>query len=59
MENETTLPTKIVDTTCHTSGCVNDGVTHRVNVPFIADNVLRVICGTCSQAVTDLVEVHD
>jgi hypothetical protein len=52
------FPTVLMDTTCHTSGCVNDGVTYRVNVPVNADNVFRVICGTCSQYVSDLVEVE-
>lgn len=53
------FPTVLMDTTCHTPGCINENVTHRVNVPVNADNVFRVICGTCSQSVTDLVEVHD
>jgi hypothetical protein len=56
---EDVFPMVLMDTTCHTPGCVNDGVTHRVNVPVNADNVFRVICGTCSQAVTDLIEIHD
>ena len=55
---DTAFPTVLMDTTCHTSGCVNENVTHRVQVPVNADNVFRVICGTCSKAVTDLVEVN-
>lgn len=56
MEEQQTV---LMDTTCHTSGCVNDGVTHRVNLTVNADNVFRVVCGTCSNYVTDLVEVSD
>lgn len=53
------FPTVLMDTTCHTAGCINENVTHRVQVPVNADNVPRVICGTCSTYVTDLVEVND
>jgi hypothetical protein len=53
------LETALIDTTCRTPGCVNENVTHRINAPVNSDGVFRVICGTCSQAVTDLVEVND
>jgi hypothetical protein len=58
MEEEELL-TVLLDTTCRTSACVNENVTHRINAPVNADGVFRVICGTCSQAVTDIVEVND
>jgi hypothetical protein len=58
MEEEEFL-TVLMDTTCRTSGCVNENVTHRIDAPVNSDGVFRVICGTCSQAVTDLVEVND
>jgi hypothetical protein len=51
--------TVLMDTTCRTPGCVNENVTHRINALVNSDGVFRVICGTCSQAVTDLVEVND
>lgn len=58
MEEEEFL-TVLMDTTCRTTGCVNENVTHRINAPVNADGVFRVICGTCSQAVTDIVEVDE
>jgi hypothetical protein len=51
--------TVLMDTTCRTEGCVNENVTHRINAAVNADGIFRVVCGTCSQAVTDLVEVND
>lgn len=54
---EVERPTALIDTTCRTPGCVNENVTHRVQAPVNADGMFRVVCGTCSQAVTDLVEV--
>lgn len=59
MNEEQSFPTKVVDTTCHTPGCVNDGVTHRIAAPVNADGIFRVVCGTCSEAVTDIVEVPE
>lgn len=60
MEEEVVIfDTVIADTTCRTPGCVNENVTHRVSVSVNSDRVLRVLCGTCSQAVTDIVEVND
>jgi len=56
---ENVFPTILMDTTCRTQGCVNENITHRIHVMIGSDNIMRVICGTCSQAVTDLVEVHD
>jgi hypothetical protein len=56
---EVERPTVLMDTTCRTSNCVNENVTHRVNVPVNSDGVFRVVCGTCSQRVTDLVEVNE
>jgi hypothetical protein len=53
------LGSVMMDTTCHTSGCVNENVTHRVQVPINPDGIFRVVCGTCSRAVTDLVEVQE
>ena len=49
----------LMDTTCRTPGCRNENVTHRALVPINADNVFRVVCGTCSRPVTDLVEVQE
>lgn len=54
---EQELPTALMDATCRTQGCVNENVTHRIQAPVNADGVFRVVCGTCSQAVTDLVLV--
>ena len=51
------LGTVLMDTTCRTPLCRNENKTHRVEVPVNADGVFRVVCGTCSQAVTDLVVV--
>jgi hypothetical protein len=56
---EIDLGNVLMDTTCRTQGCVNENVTHRVSVPVNADGVFRVVCGTCSQPVTDLVEVQE
>ena len=56
---EVEFPNALVDTTCRTPACVNENVTHRINAPVNSDGVFRVICGTCSQAVTDIVEVND
>jgi len=56
---EQELPTALIDTTCSTQGCVNENVTHRIQAPVNSDGVFRVVCGTCSQAVTDIVEVND
>jgi len=56
---EVGLPTVTTDTTCRTQGCVNENVTHRIQAPVNADGVFRVICGTCSKPVTDLVEVEN
>ncbi len=57
MSEEPVLPTATVDTTCHTEGCVNNGVTHRIEAPINADNVFRVWCGTCNRPVADIVPV--
>jgi hypothetical protein len=57
--DERELGTVSMDTTCRTPGCVNEGVTHRADVPVNADGVFRVVCGTCSQAVTDIVPVSN
>ena len=51
------LGTVLMDTTCRTPLCLNENKTHRVEVPVNADGIFRVVCGTCSQAVTDLVLV--
>lgn len=56
---EVELLTVLVDTTCRTPACANENVTHRIYAPVNSDGVFRVICGTCSQAVTDIVEVND
>jgi hypothetical protein len=56
---EVERPRVLMDATCRTTNCVNENVTHRINASVNSDGVFRVICGTCSQAVTDLVEVND
>jgi hypothetical protein len=57
--DEVEFPTTLIDTTCRTPGCVNENVTHRINATANADGVFTVFCGTCSQPVTDLVEVQE
>lgn len=58
MEEEE-LETVLMDTTCRTPLCRNENKTHRVEVPVNADGIFRVVCGTCSNPVTDIVEVND
>jgi len=57
--DERELGSVLMDTTCRTPGCVNENITHRIDAPVNADGVFRVVCGTCSQSVTDLVPVSD
>jgi hypothetical protein len=56
---EQELGTVLMDATCRTQGCVNENVTHRIQAPVNSDGVFRVVCGTCSQAVTDIVPVDE
>jgi hypothetical protein len=57
--DEQELGTVLMDATCRTEGCVNENVTHRINAAVNADGIFRVVCGTCSKPVTDLVPVNE
>jgi aspartate carbamoyltransferase regulatory subunit len=43
--------------TCHTPGCVLDGVEIQVPLYVNSDGILRCSCGECGQPITDMKEV--